>query len=145
VAQNIHKKVYEERFQTWEGRKELFEQLKGSFDGRTLVTFFTSFDFDTQIDDKDCDMLQSVLRHCDLSKGLILMINSPGGEPMAAERIAKVCRSYSGTGDYWALVPGRAKSAATMICLGASKIIMAPTAELGPVDPPGKNKHRWRD
>lgn len=63
------------------------------------------------------------------------MINSPGGEPLAAERIAKVCRSYSGTKDYWALVAGRAKSAATMICMGASKIMMAPTGELGPVDP----------
>jgi hypothetical protein len=132
---NIHKTVYDERYQTWEGRKPLFQELKDSFEGRTLVTFFTSFDFDTQIDDKDCDMLQSVLQNTDLSKGLILMINSPGGEPLAAERIATVCRSYSGTKDYWALVAGRAKSAATMICMGASKIIMAPTAELGPVDP----------
>jgi len=132
---NIHKKIYEERFQTADGRKELFSKLRNSFDGRALVTFFTSFDFATQIDDKDADMLQSVLHNTDLNKGLVLMINSPGGDPLAAERIATICRSYSGTKDYWALVPGPAKSAATMICMGASKIIMAPTAELGPVDP----------
>nr|WP_269446508.1 hypothetical protein [Methanocella arvoryzae] len=33
------------------------------------------------------------------------------------------------------MVPNKAKSAATMICFGASKIIMSPTSELGPVDP----------
>jgi ClpP class serine protease len=63
------------------------------------------------------------------------MINSGGGDILAAERIVNACRSYSGTGDYWALVPGRAKSAATIVCLGAAKIIMAPSSELGPVDP----------
>jgi ClpP class serine protease len=132
---NIHKKIWEERYQNADSRKDLFSKLKNSFSGRALVTFFTSFDFETQIDDKDADMLQSVLHNTDLTKGLVLMINSPGGDPLAAERIAKICRSYSGTKDYWALVPGRAKSAATMICMGASKILMAPTAELGPVDP----------
>ncbi len=71
----------------------------------------------------------------DLSGGLALFISSPGGDGLAAERIINVCRSYSGTGDYWAIVPGKAKSAATMVCLGASKIIMGPTSELGTVDP----------
>jgi 2-succinyl-5-enolpyruvyl-6-hydroxy-3-cyclohexene-1-carboxylate synthase len=64
---------------------------------------------------------------------LLLIINSPGGDPLAAERIVKVCREFSGH-DYWVLVPGRSKSAATMITLGASKIIMTATAELGPID-----------
>lgn len=54
---------------------------------------------------------------------------------MTAERIINICRSYSGTKEYIALVPGKAKSAATMICLGASKIIMGRTSELGTVDP----------
>jgi len=48
-----------------------------------------------------------------------------GGDTLAGERVVNICRAYSGTGDYWALVPGRAKSAATIICMGASKIIMA--------------------
>jgi ClpP class serine protease len=81
-------------------------------------------------------MLLSVLQQTpNLSKGLVLMISSPGGDTLAAERVVNICRAYSGTGDYWALVPGRAKSAATIICMGASKIIMAAPSELGPVDP----------
>ena len=33
------------------------------------------------------------------------------------------------------MVPRMAKSAATMICLGANEIIMSSTSELGPIDP----------
>ena len=80
-------------------------------------------------------MLQSVLQQLDLTTGLVLLVSSPGGDGVAAERIVKVCRSYSGTGDFWAIVPGKAKSAGTMICMGAAKIYMAPSSELGPVDP----------
>jgi ClpP class serine protease len=64
-----------------------------------------------------------------------LVINSPGGDGLAAERMVNVCRSCSQTGEYWVIVPERAKSAATMICFGASKIIMSGVSELGPVDP----------
>ena len=63
------------------------------------------------------------------------MLSSPGGAGLSAERIVNTCRSYSGTGDYWAIVPGKAKSAATIICMGASKVLMAAPSELGPVDP----------
>jgi ClpP class serine protease len=80
-------------------------------------------------------MLEGVLQSLDLASGLVLCINSPGGDGLAAERIVNMCRAYSGTNDYWALVPGKAKSAGTLVCFGASKIIMGPTSELGPVDP----------
>jgi hypothetical protein len=63
------------------------------------------------------------------------MISSPGGDGLAAERMVRVCRSYSGTGDFWAIVPGKAKSAGTLVCMGAKKIFMAPASKLGPVDP----------
>jgi membrane-bound ClpP family serine protease len=115
---------------------------------RAVVTFFTSFTYPVEIDDNDCDMLQSVLQQTrGLSSGLVLMISSPGGDTLAAERFVNICRAYSGTGEYWALVPGRAKSAATIICMGASKIIMAPPSELGPVDPQiirqEENETKW--
>ncbi|GCC10855.1 serine dehydrogenase proteinase [archaeon] len=87
------------------------------------------------IEDADADMLEGVLQKMDLSSGLVLLISSPGGDGLAAERIINICRSYSKTNDYWAIVPGKAKSAATMICFGASKIIMGTTSELGPIDP----------
>jgi hypothetical protein len=136
MPRNIHQAVSDERFQTPASRRPLFKKVSAAFADRCLVTFFTSFHYPVEISDEDCDMLQSVLQQTpNISKGLVLMISSPGGDPLAAERFVNICRTYSGTGDYWALVPGRAKSAATVISMGASKIIMAPTSDLGPIDP----------
>lgn len=70
----------------------------------------------------------------------ILILNSAGGSGLAAERIVNVCRSYSG-GQFEVIVPHMAKSAATLICFGSSRIHMSSTAELGPVDPQVKYKN----
>jgi len=64
-----------------------------------------------------------------------ITISSPGGDALTAERIINLCRTYSGTNDYWVIVPAKAKSARTMICFGASKIFMGPASELGAIDP----------
>jgi len=130
----VIQKVMVEQGQTHETRKTLFVDLEKLL-GRPVITYFTSFHFPVQIENGDADMIEGILQKMDLSKGLALCINSPGGDGMAAERIINLCRTYSGTEEYWAIVPSKAKSAATMVCLGASKIIMGPTSELGPVDP----------
>ncbi|OFX15539.1 MAG: hypothetical protein A2Z18_07220 [Armatimonadetes bacterium RBG_16_58_9] len=130
----VVQQVLVEQNQGHEGRRGILTTLEQDF-GRPVVTFFTSFSYPVQIEDADADMLEGVLRTLHLTKGLALCINSPGGDGLAAERIINVCRNYSGTGEYWVIVPGKAKSAATMVCLGASKIIMSATSELGPIDP----------
>ena len=127
-------KVLSERKQSHETRKHLFPEIEKII-GRPVVSLFTSFRFPVMIQNQDADMLQAVLSKVDLSKGLALMVSTPGGDPIAAERIINICRTHSGTGDYWAIVPGKAKSAGTMICFGATKIYLAPASELGPVDP----------
>ena len=66
---------------------------------------------------------------------LVLMINSPGGDPLAAERIVNICRKHSAKDQYVAIVPKMAKSAATVICMGSREILMGETSELGPIDP----------
>ncbi|MFL5781245.1 MAG: SDH family Clp fold serine proteinase [Thermoleophilaceae bacterium] len=130
----VYDRVLEERYQSHPTRRDLFVKLGNEF-GRPVVTLFTSFRYPVMLEDDDADMLEGVLRNLDLSDGLVLCISSPGGDGLAAERIVNMCRGYSGTGEYWALVPGKAKSAGTMVCFGASKIIMGPTSELGPIDP----------
>lgn len=135
MANNIHKQIVTERGQLSSTRRSAIEAVQKNLGGRTLITFFTSFVHVVEIDTDDCDMLQSVLQHIDLKNGLALMIDSPGGDGLAAELIVNTCRAYSGTGDYWAIVPGSAKSAASIVCMGASKILMADTSQLGPVDP----------
>ncbi|MCL4836725.1 MAG: hypothetical protein KJ058_02005 [Thermoanaerobaculia bacterium] len=129
-----YEEILDEENQSHRTRQDLFSDLEQEI-GLPVVTFFTSFDSPVGITHDDVDMLQGVLQEMDLSRGLALVISSPGGDGLAAEALIKVCRSYSGTGGYEALVPGRAKSAATMICLGAERIVMGPASELGPVDP----------
>ncbi|MCX5846058.1 MAG: hypothetical protein NTW12_06830 [Deltaproteobacteria bacterium] len=132
--QIIFQKVFTEERQGHETRKDLFSSLEKELK-RPVITFFTSFTMPVMIDDSDADILEGILRKTDLSKGFALFISSPGGDGLSSERIINLCRSYSGTGEYWAIVPGKAKSAATMICFGASKIFMGSSSELGPIDP----------
>ncbi|MGB9804928.1 SDH family Clp fold serine proteinase, partial [Desulfofundulus sp.] len=120
-----------EEKQGHETRKHLLVELENEL-GHPVLTFFTSFRYPVMIEDEDVKVLEDVLQRIDTSGGFALIINSPGGDALAAERIIRICRSYSGTGEYWAIVPGKAKSAATMICFGASKIFMGAASELGP-------------
>ena len=79
-------------------------------------------------------MIENIL-YAEYSSGkVVLILNSMGGSGLAAERIVNLCRAYS-KGQFEVVVPHSAKSAATMICFGASLIRMSCTAELGPVDP----------
>lgn len=126
--------VLDEKGQQHKTRQLLFEEIEKELN-IPIVSFFTSFSAPVGIEDSDAQMLEGILQKMDLSNGLALFIDSPGGDGLAAERIINTCRSYSGSGEYLAIVPGKAKSAATLICFGASKICMGASSELGPVDP----------
>lgn len=135
MMKNFHKSISSEVSQNPQTRTSLFSPIEKGFEGRTLVTLYTSFSYNVSLDDDDCDMLQSVLQQNDLAKGLVLMLSTPGGDGLAAERIVNTCKAYSGTNDFWCIVPGKAKSAGTIVAMGASKIFMSASSELGPVDP----------
>ncbi len=130
----IYTKLLSEIRQSPSIRQEIIRSIEKELN-KTIVTFFTSFVFPVMIEDQDAIMLEEVLQNTDgLEKGLILIINSPGGSGLAAERIINVCRSYS-KDKFEVIVPNMAKSAATMICLGSNKIYLSKTSELGPIDP----------
>lgn len=63
---------------------------------------------------------------------LNLIINSPGGDGTVAEKIIELCRAYCR--HFKVVVPNRAKSAATVIALGADEIVMGYCSEIGPID-----------
>lgn len=126
--------ILEERSQGHKTRAALYQKIEQSL-GLPLISYFVSFIHPVMISDEDYEMLEQIIRSMDLSKGLALLICAPGGSGLAAERIINILRGYSKTGKFTAIVPGKAKSAATMICMGAEKIIMGIGAELGPIDP----------
>ena len=117
-------------------RRPLYERLEKDLgSGSRVVAFFTSFTWPVLIDDQDADMLEETLRNTITSGDrLVLLLNSPGGDALAAERIVNVCNGFS-NGSFSVIVPKMAKSAATMVCLGASEIGMSRNSELGPIDP----------
>lgn len=63
---------------------------------------------------------------------LEILVHSPGGHPDLAYRMMKFFRRRFRKVNI--LVPLQAKSAATLICLGADKIFMGELADLGPID-----------
>ncbi len=130
----VYQQVLTEQNQGHETRKHLFVKLEEELQ-MPVVSFFTSFYYPVMIEDTDAAMLEGLLQKLDLSNGLALVINSPGGIGISAERIINICKSYSGKESFIAIVPGKAKSAATMVCLGAEAIYMSKTSELGPIDP----------
>ena len=65
-------------------------------------------------------------------KPIALFLESPGGSASAAYAIAKLIQKHCGS--FVVVVAQWAKSAATLLSLGASQIIIAEHAQLGPLD-----------
>ncbi len=78
------------------------------------------------------DLLQDVQTGDDLD----LLLHTTGGDVDQAERIVMMCRKAIGEGARLrVVVPDSAKSAGTLICLGADAIVMGYCSDLGPIDP----------
>ena len=64
-----------------------------------------------------------------------LMLHSQGGDIDAAEKLITLIRKRAGTAPVRVIVPDYAKSAATLVALGADAILMSDSSELGAIDP----------
>lgn len=82
----------------------------------------------------DVPLFEDLLRSVAGSSKGCLMLNSPGGDANAAEKLLMMCRQRF-TEEFNVIVPDYAKSAATMLALGSDRIMMGYLAELGPIDP----------
>ncbi len=78
--------------------------------------------------------LTRVMARSEGLKGVDLILNSPGGQPEVAEKIVTTLRHFYDD-DLRVIVPEFAKSAGTIVCLGADAILMGYCSELGPIDP----------
>lgn len=136
MSRGTYADIMAESQQSHRQRTELYRELSELRGGRAIVSLFISFAPDRGgiLLQEDADMLEEVLNNTDTSNGISLFIDAPGGDGLAAERIIRVCRSYAGR-NFETIVPSRSKSAATMVCLGSSTVVMSPTSELGPIDP----------
>lgn len=80
----------------------------------------------------DIPVLGNVLLKIGDVHTLNLILDSPGGDGTVVEKVIALCRDQCTK--FRVIIPNDAKSAATLIALGADEIVMGPPSELGPID-----------
>src|SRR5271165_6094840 len=120
-----------------EKRLSLMKQIEAKREGRLFVAYITSTrpGFEINIADDVLPFIHQCLEvgKAKAKKGIDLFIHSNGGSGTTPWRIVNLIREY--TKDFSVLVPHHAFSAATLIALGANKIVMHRMGCLGPIDP----------
>ncbi len=116
-------------------RRRLIREIEAET-GRTLLCYVSR----DSIDQADTYHLTRLLEAVNQEARITLLLDSPGGDIDAAEKfvhlLREVCESSSESSPALeVVVPHRAKSAATLIALGADRIVMSDSSELGPIDP----------
>lgn len=114
-------------------RTEIEALIKDSGLDSIYNVIFLFQDDEFSITTQSSDRIYSTLASKDRTKKLLLVLSSSGGSIEPAYFIAKGCKEYSS--GFCVGVPRRAKSAATLISLGADEIHMGSVSELGPIDP----------
>ena len=106
---------------------------------RTERTLLCYVSLNEQISREDIVYMRELLQPLPLGKPIDLLLNSPGGDVDTAERLVamllEVTSQGEPPGEFRLIVPDHAKSAATLIALGANSVVMGDTSELGPIDP----------
>jgi hypothetical protein len=107
-------------------RQELIKSYEAAFDVSLIVVIDSIFA-------RSVTYLEELIFDCDPAKPLHVLLASPGGHGETAIRMVRSLQTRCS--ELTMLVPDMAKSAATLLCLGADKILMGPAGDLGPVDP----------
>lgn len=119
-------------------RKEAIRDLS-SFRGRNLICYYSGWIQKPQfseasINDNDTNGFMNAISRMDRSKGLDLVLHTPGGDLAATESIVNYIQDCFG-GDVYAIVPQMAMSAGTMVACSCRSVIMGRQSSLGPTDP----------
>ena len=120
-------------------RRDALDDL-AQFRGRNVLCYYSGWLREdipltgTSISDNDMNGLMNAVNGMDRSRGLDLVLHTPGGDLAATEAIVEYLRDCFGT-DVCAIVPQMAMSAGTMIACSCREIIMGRQSSLGPTDP----------
>lgn len=120
-------------------KKEYFDQLT-QHTGRNCVVYYSAWQQSSSanglysIDDDDRNGFMNALYGIDKTKGLDLILHTPGGDLAATQSIVDYLYTFF-NGDVRVIVPLTAMSAGTMIACSAKEIVMGKQSNLGPIDP----------
>ncbi len=115
-------------------RQALIRQLEAQTKGTVVLYVANTRHAASSMNLQDAVFLENVLKQAGPITDLDLIINSPGGQGEAADKILHICREFCRQGRFRLVVPHFAKSAATMLAFGADEVVMGPYSELGPTD-----------
>jgi len=115
-------------------RTEIYKELEREFNSK-VIAYITGDrpNMGTQI---ASDVIDYFIEHLDLigpCESISLILYTRGGDTSAARNIVNLLRMYCD--NLQVIVPHKAHSAGTIICLGANEILMTKQATLGPIDP----------
>lgn len=114
--------------------KELHDLTK-----RNVICYYSGFlsnsnHPDISINDTDISGFMTAIHKLDKSKGLDLIIHTPGGEVSATEAIGNYLREVF-NGDIRVIIPQLAMSGGTMLSCISKEIVMGKHSSIGPIDP----------
>jgi len=105
---------------------------------RNVIAYYSGWMYrpgaeDVTINDKDMNAFMEVVHRLDKTKGLDLILHTPGGEIAATEQIINYLHSCFD--DITVIIPQMAMSAGSIISVSCKEIIMGKQSCLGPFDP----------
>ena len=126
-----------ERYQ----RQTLINQIQDGTN-RSLICYVSGRR--CMIDENDTmpfvDLLHKVPRDLDVD----LLLHTGGGSIDAAEKLMWMLKRHVGPAKLRVIVPELAKSAGTVMVLGADSVVMSDMSELGPIDPQALLFDKWQ-
>lgn len=119
-------------------RKKYIKKLN-KLTGRNVICYYSGFldnitNPHVSINDSDISGFMNAIHGMDKTKGLDLIIHTPGGEVTATEAIGNYLRKVFGN-DIRVIVPQMAMSGGTMLTCIGKEIIMGKHSSIGPIDP----------
>ena len=87
------------------------------------------------IDRDDILPFFDIIHNVKPGKSVDLLLHTPGGSADVAEKLIRTLRGRVGEAQIHIIVPDFAKSAGTLMVLGADRVAMSDMSELGPIDP----------
>lgn len=120
-----------------ERRKYL--KILHEYTGRNVIAYYSGFlqkpgIAASGINDNDKNGFMQAVCGLDKSKGLDIILHTPGGEIAATESIVHYLKDIFGN-DIRAIIPQIAMSAGTMIALSCKSLIMGKESNIGAIDP----------
>ena len=119
-------------------RRKYLSQLH-KHTGRNVIAYYSAFlqhpgKMNSNITDDDKNGFMNCIHKMDCSKGLDLILHTPGGDIAATESLVSYLRAKFGN-NIRAIIPQLAMSAGTMIACACNEIVMGKQSSLGPFDP----------